>query len=779
MVFFIYVKFLYADDICPKDVKPWGDGAWAKGVHVPVIVNLYKDHGLNRDNDDKELKDIIAEANKLLKPCNIMLEIVKIQEIAANGGGDSNGDGEFTPRKERDDARDFGEKEIKDKDKNPNQIGVKISFGKKPDEGNSLGVSVPCNKITMIIRKSTADDKGVKAGRSIAEDTAVTIAHEFGHIMSLGLNTEPGCNNKHCQNADKTCKEKLDGKGHTADNSHIMETEGSGDKFTCCQCIEMWKKLAGTKGISGEDRRGKCSEQWSRQKAAEKAARQHGTTQDERNDQGAVDSIYDLNTIVLSSVSRKTLIDAQITVASPSLPTYGDDILTYSLGFNTDNNNATGTLYGGRQGIDRIIYIKRDTKHPTVFALKGEVKNTHTGTTKSLRRKPIYKTDYEISDFSESAIPIPVSTTFLFQIPKSMLSLSAEEVPVVATAGDDVSIYDIADFVFDTKKWLKDPTLKTFGDGVPRHGESYPVEVSGLKPNSPVNIYLNDQLMASSMLDGNGDYSGEFIFPETLSTDDIHFLTAKDETGEFAYSITCPSEGPDLGVSIPYIEGNICSDSTIQVKNTVKNTGDGNADDNSVVCFYFSSDNKLDDTDTLIDTRFVPSIKAGESNTEITTMTIPSGLTKGKYYIIAVADCENSVSETNEYNNEFTYRPTEIGSDLIPRRIVLHPIVHAGSALSILSSTVNQGCEEAPASTTRFYLSSCCSLDTGTHTPIGTRAVPELGGGEEDEETTSVMIPGGTAPGDYKIVIEVDTNDNVDELKEDNNTICRSIKVEP
>jgi hypothetical protein len=42
------------------------------------------------------------------------------------------------------------------------------------------------------------------------------------------------------------------------------------------------------------------------------------------------------------------------------------------------------------------------------------------------------------------------------------------------------------------------------------------------------------------MLDPAGNAGVSFIFPTDLLDTEIHFLTAQDTTGEFAYGITCP-----------------------------------------------------------------------------------------------------------------------------------------------------------------------------------------------------------------------------------------------
>lgn len=159
----------------------------------------------------------------------------------------------------------------------------------------------------------------------------------------------------------------------------------------------------------------------------------------------------------------------------------------------------------------------------------------------------MFETEFQAVDLDEAATP--EATSVLFRIPKNLLSLSAVEVPVVVASGvigsisdyNDDMIFDFADdLTFDSLRYLDDPTLTTFGDGVPTPGAPYAFSISGLQPNDSFNLFLDEELILSDTLDEFGSYNGSFTFPADLSPYEIHFLTAQDSTGEFAYTITCP-----------------------------------------------------------------------------------------------------------------------------------------------------------------------------------------------------------------------------------------------
>lgn len=95
----------------------------------------------------------------------------------------------------------------------------------------------------------------------------------------------------------------------------------------------------------------------------------------------------------------------------------------------------------------------------------------------------------------------------------------------------------------------------------------------------------------------------------------------------------------------------------INITDTTKNKGPAGVG-SSTTSFYLSTDAHLDTGpggDTLLGSRTVPALSSGGTSTSTTTVTIPNTTTPGKYYIIAVADSVNSVTETYE-NNNIRYR---------------------------------------------------------------------------------------------------------------------------
>lgn len=496
------------------------NGGELTAIFIPVIINIYPNAGVTK----QEARDSVQVASDILGQGSFSLIVVQVNDPPGDGNGDD-GDGDFTLT-ELDDIQDFGGDELEDL---PNQKGIKISFGRTPLVGSGTpGLSVHSNP-TIIVRQ-----------RNTAQETGETIAHEIGHVMTLGVGHQiaPGVN--------------ANNGGHAPDqagdhgNGNIMAPSDYriGTHLTQDQIDEMREQMFVY---------GMCASQWDRAYPAEQDHAQFGTDFDRIGDSTGEWRIFDIRHVVMTSLhptdrtgGDTANISARITV-SGILPANVSIIVDYTLGFNIDGDDMTGMEHGGLDGVDRIVYvIARGNITNDTFDVMGRVYNVATGQTSQLPSEPAWIVEHRFVDLDE--LGVPVATSFLLDIPKELLSLSAVEVPVVATAGtpDDI-IHDTThaageEFIFDTRRWEDDPTLTTFGNGVPKPGGDYEFEVSGLKPNSEFFLYLNSKEVFNARLNNSGGYKGSFDFPEDQSIAVPNALTAQDSTGEFAYTITCPGE---------------------------------------------------------------------------------------------------------------------------------------------------------------------------------------------------------------------------------------------
>jgi len=106
----------------------------------------------------------------------------------------------------------------------------------------------------------------------------------------------------------------------------------------------------------------------------------------------------------------------------------------------------------------------------------------------------------------------------------------------------------------------------------------------------------------------------------------------------------------DLLVSALSGPGVSAAGATITVTETTKNQGSGAASA-STIKFYLSTNATFGTGDVLLGSRAVSSLAAGASHSTLTSLAIPSGTGSGNYFLLAVSDATQVVSEAKEGNN--------------------------------------------------------------------------------------------------------------------------------
>jgi subtilase family serine protease len=235
--------------------------------------------------------------------------------------------------------------------------------------------------------------------------------------------------------------------------------------------------------------------------------------------------------------------------------------------------------------------------------------------------------------------------------------------------------------------------------------------------------------------------------------------------------------GSDLTVSALTVPPRGGTVAPIIVTETTTNQGAGGAGQ-STTRFYLSANYLLDAGDVLLTGgRSVPSLSAGASSSGQTSLAIPAGTPAGVYYLIALADADGAVAETQEGNNA-TARSIAIGPDLTASVTSLLFTIAAGSTVTLTDLASNQGLDAAMPSTTRFYLSANYALDAADAV-LGSRAVPAIAAGMTSTGATLVTIPAGTTPGTYFVIARADDGGVVAESYETNNLALRVVQIVP
>lgn len=96
--------------------------------------------------------------------------------------------------------------------------------------------------------------------------------------------------------------------------------------------------------------------------------------------------------------------------------------------------------------------------------------------------------------------------------------------------------------------------------------------------------------------------------------------------------------------------------------------------------------------------------------------------------------------------------------------------VYEGEETYIIVNVINDGSEWCDNSEVAFYFSTDIYLDEGEDELIEDLGVAELDPGDDDEETLEFNVPYVTYTGPYYIIVKADSDNDVDESNEGNNT---------
>jgi subtilase family serine protease len=268
--------------------------------------------------------------------------------------------------------------------------------------------------------------------------------------------------------------------------------------------------------------------------------------------------------------------------------------------------------------------------------------------------------------------------------------------------------------------------------------------------------------------------SGSYKMWAQVDTDQQVLETSETNNTNYK-SITVLTPMPDLIVSALTAPSTGGAGQAINVSDTTKNQGSGDTGA-STTTFYLSTNFTYEAGDTYLGQRVVSPLASGASDgPAITPLTIPSGTPGGSYYIIAKADGNGVIPETSETNNTKS-KSIKIGPDLIVSLITAPASAARGTTISITDTTKNQGGGDAVASTTKLYLSTNTTWDTGDIS-LGQRSVPGLTAGTSNAGSNSVTIPTGIAIGTYYIIAVSDDGKVVTETNETNNSKTKSITI--
>jgi hypothetical protein len=278
---------------------------------------------------------------------------------------------------------------------------------------------------------------------------------------------------------------------------------------------------------------------------------------------------------------------------------------------------------------------------------------------------------------------------------------------------------------------------------------------------------------ATAVTDASGFAWTSYTLPVKAGVYNLTASATGYVTGPFTETAT--SSLPDLiESSVTNPPPTAVTGGTFSVTDSVKNTGNTAASGSTTRYYLSSTTSKNAASRLLTGTRAVASLNPGISSNGSVNVTVPAGTAAGTYFLLACADDTRLVPEIVETNNctASTTRVTVSGPDLVETAVTNPPATaNPGISFSVTDSAQNIGNATAPASTTRYYLSTTTSK-SGARLLTGTRAVPSLSANATSSGSVTVTVSAGTADGTYFLLACADDTGAIRELLETNN--CRA-----
>ena len=284
------------------------------------------------------------------------------------------------------------------------------------------------------------------------------------------------------------------------------------------------------------------------------------------------------------------------------------------------------------------------------------------------------------------------------------------------------------------------------------------------------NIYKNTAVWRNN--NGYSAFVGNWLgqFPTVMQT------TPYNDTAAEAWYDGDRSKNPfqsDLIVSEVTAPAKGYSGSKISVSNTISNIV--NETSSSFYVNYYLK-KSLTSTNIYIGQSFIENLDGLASKHQITKLQLPIKINSGSYYILASADADQTVPETNE-NNNYKISSSKISVHTSYRDLIITEISAnlKGLRTLIVSNTIkNTGI----LSTKSFYVHYYIKKKNSTkNTYVGGYHYSGLGSGAIKHKKITITLPKGIKASDYYVAAYVDAHKTVTESNETNNYLAGNIKV--
>jgi len=255
-----------------------------------------------------------------------------------------------------------------------------------------------------------------------------------------------------------------------------------------------------------------------------------------------------------------------------------------------------------------------------------------------------------------------------------------------------------------------------------------------------------------------------------VDTADLAIFDAQSGPCAADLSLTALSDPP--GVAVP--------GASISITDTIRNRS-GFAAGSSRTQYYLSVDTSKGTGDRLIGGRSVPALPPNTELTGTVSVTIPSNMALGSYYLVACADDTGLLTESNEGDNcRASATRVQVGRPDLVMTAVGNPAatVVPGSSLAVTDTVKNDSAYPAGVSRVQYYLSPDAVKGSTDKLLSGGRAIPILNAGASSAGGISVTVPTNTALGSYFLIACADDGRQVVESDEGNNCRAATGKVD-
>lgn len=300
-------------------------------------------------------------------------------------------------------------------------------------------------------------------------------------------------------------------------------------------------------------------------------------------------------------------------------------------------------------------------------------------------------------------------------------------------------------------------------------------------------VFLNYQSGTTLAATGSSYRSASVTIPSgtlpgsyyiIMVADYLNGQTETNENNNTNYTtITIAQPYYDLYISSPSSSSSALIGSTMSYYCYLYNGGNTSAAGCNAG-IYLSSNSTYDAGDTFLGNSSNYTIASSSSSYLSGSLTIPTSLLPGSYYVIFVADYLNTIVESNESNNT-NYTIITLTSptyDLYISSPAVSSSIAAGSSGTVNCYLYNGGSSSASGCNASYYLSTNTTLDA-SDVLLSTTSNYTISGGSYSYLSNSITIPSSTVPGSYYIIFAADNSNTITETNEANNSNYASVTI--